>query len=224
MELHCRPCPTLPTVSYLTLTTILWGRCYSPLCIWGHRAYVCPVSLRYTALGRTQYINSRTSSGIQASFLHGEPYPGLPPGSLLLRDRTFRSIPALLRFCVCVRGRMSRNRIPQTHLLAACRHCWEISWQGSHCIHPLEWQFQATAIDCVPAVLVAPEVARVGISASSGLQLLISQYRHVGMDQICGSFLVSGIPFMVLPFGFYSPCSKFPVANSSAWTILTGPP
>lgn len=37
-----------------------------------------------------------------------------------------------------------------------------------------------------------------------------------GMDQICGSFLVSGISFMFLPFGFYSPCSKFPVANSSA--------
>lgn len=160
-----------------------------------------------------------------------------PPSSMeshilasLLQDLTFRSIPALLCFSLCVGvgggwgGAVSRNHIPQTHLLAACRHCWEISWQRSHSIHPLEWQFQATAIECVPAALVAPEVARVGISASSSLQLLISQCRHVGVDQICGSFLVSGISFMFLPFGFYSPCGKFPVVNSSAGTILTGPP
>lgn len=220
MGLSCRPCPASPTVSYLTLITILWGGCYSPLCLWGHRIYVCPGSLCYTALERTQHINSRASSRIQASFLHGDPHPGLLPGSLL-QDLTFRSIPALLCFSLCVRGRMSRNHIPQTHLLAACRHCWEISWQRSH---PLEWQFRATAIDCVPATLAAPEVARVGISASSSLQLYISQCRHVGVDQICGSFLVSGISFMFLHSGFYSPCSKFPVVNSSAWTILTGPP
>lgn len=209
MELYCRPCPTLPTVSYLTLITILWGRCYSHFA-YEDTVYVCPVSLCYTALGRTQYINSGTNSRIQASFLHGEPYPGLPPGSLLLQDRTFRSIPALLCFSLCVRGRMSRNHIPQTHLLAACRHCWEISWQGRHSIHPQEWQFQATAIDCVPAALVVPrwqEWELVPPAVSSCLSC---------MGQICGSFLVSGISFMFLPFGFYSPCSKFPVANSSA--------
>lgn len=141
MELSCRPCPALPTLSYLTLITILWGGCYSPLCLWGHRVYVCPGSLCYTALERTQHINSRASSRIQASFLHGDPHPGLPPGSLL-QDLTFRSIPALLCFSLCVRRKMSRNHIPQTHLLAACRHRWEISWQRSHLFIPWSGSFR----------------------------------------------------------------------------------
>lgn len=110
---------------------------------------------------------------------------------------------------------MPRNHIPQTHSSAGWRHWWEISWQRSHSVCLLERQFQATTVDCIPAVWVAPEVAGVGIGVSSCLQLLISECRHVGTVQVCGSFLVSGIFFTLLPFGFYSPCSILPLINFS---------
>lgn len=106
---------------------------------------------------------------------------------------------------------MPRNHIPQTRLSAGWRHWWEISWQRSHSVRLLEWQFQATTVDCVPAVWVAPEAAGVGIGVSSCLAVsagMWALYRFVAASWCLGSSLRNF-------YSFYSPCSILPLINSS---------
>lgn len=171
---------------------------------------------------RAQHINSRARLQNPGLFLHGEPHPGLPSARF---DIQIYPCPSVFFSGVSWGWRgwgRCLETIPQTHLLAACRHCWEISWQRSHSIHPLSGSFRPpqSSVSQQPWWLLRWQEERQCLQQSPAAYQSCRHGRGPDLWQLSGLWDL----FAFLPFGFYSPCGKFPVVNSSAGTILTGPP